>query len=164
MFPSKKLLGFFSSCRISWTFKTRFGEGYVPSKLSIKRHFFSEVKEEKMPMIPGWRSDQILCERHSLGISKSDLLISSHPICGLLFSNQTWQYSAVFIACSVNPGLINPGWLIVVVPPNSDFYGYWVMVHPQLNSRLGFINPGLTFDDFRSYQPPFFCSGISNRD
>ena len=44
---------------------------------------------------------------------------------------------------NVNPGLINPGWWIVVVPPNSDFYGYWNGT-PQLDSRLGFINPGLT--------------------
>ena len=35
---------------------------------------------------------------------------------------------------NVNPGLINPGWLIVVVPPNNNFSGYWNAT-PQLNSR-----------------------------
>ena len=51
-----------------------------------------------------------------------------------------WVWNITF---NVNPGLINPGWWIVVVPPNSDSHGYWNGT-PQLNSRLGFINPGLT--------------------
>ena len=38
---------------------------------------------------------------------------------------------------NVNPRLINPGWLVVVVPPNSDSHGYWNGT-PQLNSRLGY--------------------------
>ena len=54
------------------------------------------------------------------------------------------QYQiSVVQSVSVKPGLINPGWWIVVVPPNSGFYGYWNGT-PQLDSRLGFINPGLT--------------------
>ena len=40
---------------------------------------------------------------------------------------------------NVNPGLINPGWSIVVVPPNSDNHGYWNGTPPQLNSRLGLV-------------------------
>ena len=36
---------------------------------------------------------------------------------------------------NVDPGLINPGWLIVVVPPNSDFDGYWNGTPPIFNSR-----------------------------
>ena len=38
------------------------------------------------------------------------------------------------------PWLINCG----ASPKSRDSYGYWNMVPPQLNSRLGFINPGLT--------------------
>ena len=35
-------------------------------------------------------------------------------------------YYVSFISSNVNPGLANPGWLIVVVPPKfCDFYGYW---------------------------------------
>ena len=37
---------------------------------------------------------------------------------------------------NVNPGLINPGWLIVVVPPNSDSHGYWNSI-PTIKQPFG---------------------------
>ena len=63
--------------------------------------------------------------------------------CGL--QTYPWLYSSCccwqLLSLNVNPGLINPGWLIVVVP-QIVINGYWNGT-PQLNSRLGFINPGL---------------------
>ena len=47
-------------------------------------------------------------------------------------SAQSYFYQKDIIG-NVNPGLINPGWLIVVVAPNSD---KWLLkwYPPQLNS------------------------------
>ena len=60
-----------------------------------------------------------------------------------------WRYVEIEEASwvlNVSPGLINPGWLIVVVPPNSDFDGYWNGGSPKFQQRYkGFIHQGLTF-------------------
>ena len=54
-----------------------------------------------------------------------------HPI---LLKYQFWS--------NANPWLINPGWLIVVVPPNNRTWR--VKWYPPENFSLGFINQGLT--------------------
>ena len=46
------------------------------------------------------------------------------------------------VICNANPWFINPGWLIVVVPPNNST-GLLELYLPQINS-LGFIIQGLT--------------------
>ena len=48
-----------------------------------------------------------------------------------------------FMVYNVNPGFINPGRFIVVVPQNSD---QWLLkwYTPQFHSHLGFTNLGST--------------------
>ena len=60
---------------------------------------------------------------------------------GNYFLGCKWQYIYIY---NVNPGLINHGLLVRGYSSNSHFIQYFFMVPSQLNSRLGFIHPGLT--------------------
>ena len=52
--------------------------------------------------------------------------------------------SKLMFSLHVNPWLLNPGWLIVVVPPVPIVLGYWNGISPSHQQPFGFMNQGLT--------------------